>query len=720
MLPQLAVLFVAAVATTEEPQVNFNDQVSAVFRSRCNSCHNADQKKGGLNLETYSSMMQGGGSGKAVEPGDPDGSWLYQLVSHQEEPKMPPNSPKIPDAELDTIRKWIEAGAPEASGSKVVMTKKKGSEFKLDPSAIGKPTGEPAMPKGLSTEPSVLSDHRNPVIALAASPWAPLIAVGGHKQVLLYNADTYRLAAVFPFPEGTIHNLKFTRDGDLLLVAGGRAANVGRVIVFDVKTGERIFEIGKEYDVVLSADISPDRSMIALGGPSKVLRVYNTADGELLYENKKHTDWVTAVAFSPDGVLLASGDRNGGLLVWEAGTGREFYDLRGHGAMITDLAWRLDSNVLASSSTDTTVRQWDMVNNGGQIRSIGAHGAGAEGVSFAKDGRMATAGRDAAPKLWKVDGNGERTYEGFPDVSLRAVFTHDDAKVVASDYSGLVRVYNAVDGTKLAELASNPLSVAARLEAARSELATTETSATETARAVEPLVAAVNAAGAAQAEAQKALAAAEQELATATAAVPPAEQAAAAKAQAATAAPEALSQAIAADKQAIDGLNAATAAVAQAAEAARAASDAAMANPADASLQTKAAEAEAARVASQQAVVSALGRSVDTGNAAKAARTALVKANTEKAAADQALAAARAALDQANAKLPGVKTAADQANAAKTAADQAIAAPQQAAATAAARLAEVKAYIDSLAAEIQAKAPPAAASTTPPAAPVAG
>ena len=46
--------------------------------------------------------------------------------------------------------------------------------------------------------------------------------------------------------------------------------------------------------------------MIALGGPSRVVRIYSTADGELLHEIKKHTDWVYGVEFSPDGVLLAT------------------------------------------------------------------------------------------------------------------------------------------------------------------------------------------------------------------------------------------------------------------------------------------------------------------------------------------------------------------------------------------------------------------------------
>ena len=111
------------------------------------------------------------------------------------------------------------------------------------------------------------------------------------------------------------------------MAGGGRGGHSGRVVLWDVKSGKRIAEVGNEYDVVLAADISPDHTQVALGGPKKIVRVYDTSTGELLYEKNKHTDWITAIEFSPDGVLLATADRSNGLVVWEAFTGREFYFL---------------------------------------------------------------------------------------------------------------------------------------------------------------------------------------------------------------------------------------------------------------------------------------------------------------------------------------------------------------------------------------------------------
>src|SRR5205823_5410690 len=145
--------------------------------------------------------MQGGGSGKVIEPGDLEASTLYQLVSHQDEPTMPPNAPKIPDPEIELIKRWIEGGAAETSGSVTVVKARPKFEFKLDPSSMGRPEGPPAMPEGLSVEPVVVSKRATAIIALAASPWAPLLAVGGHKQVLLYHASSHQLLGVLPFAE---------------------------------------------------------------------------------------------------------------------------------------------------------------------------------------------------------------------------------------------------------------------------------------------------------------------------------------------------------------------------------------------------------------------------------------------------------------------------------------------------------------------------------------
>jgi hypothetical protein len=467
----LVVTCVRAGDAKKAAKITYDEHVAPILRDKCAGCHNPDKSRGGLVVTSYSALMTGGSSGGVIKPGDADGSRLLLLVAHQQQPYMPPKSPMIEAASIETLRKWITGGSPENAGSKLHVVNKPKFDIALTSIVKGKPTGPPPMPTaGLTLEPVVRSPRADAITALASSPWAPLVAVGGQRQVLLYHSDTLELLGVLPFPEGIPHVLRFSRNGSLLLAGGGIGGKSGKVVVWSVKTGERIFTVGDESDCVLGADISADQTQIALGGPGKTIRIYSTKDGQLLREIKKHTDWVYTVEYSPDGVLLATGDRSGGLYVWEAFTGREYFTLRGHTAAITDVSWRDDANVLASSSEDTTIRLWEM-ENGNQIKGWGAHGGGALAVKYTHDKRLVSCGRDHVVRIWDQNGAQQRIFEAFPDEAIRASFSHEGGRVIAGDWSGEIRVWASADGKRLGNLLANPPSIAERLEQAAKDLA---------------------------------------------------------------------------------------------------------------------------------------------------------------------------------------------------------------------------------------------------------
>jgi hypothetical protein len=85
--------------------------VQGIFKKRCGTCHGDRNPKGGFNTTSLADVMQGGDSGSPVTAGDAEGSRLYQLITHADEPKMPPNGNKIPDSELKQIEAWINGGA---------------------------------------------------------------------------------------------------------------------------------------------------------------------------------------------------------------------------------------------------------------------------------------------------------------------------------------------------------------------------------------------------------------------------------------------------------------------------------------------------------------------------------------------------------------------------------------------------------------------------------
>ncbi|MEM0925502.1 MAG: c-type cytochrome domain-containing protein, partial [Planctomycetota bacterium] len=126
--------------------MTFEDHVKPIFRQYCLNCHNQGETQGGLALDTYGSLLEGGGSGEIVyDDGDVDGSRLWQLVNHDDTPVMPPNQDKLPADKLDIIRAWIEGGVLENSGSKA--SKKKSNSFAFVASSGGKPEGPVAMPE---------------------------------------------------------------------------------------------------------------------------------------------------------------------------------------------------------------------------------------------------------------------------------------------------------------------------------------------------------------------------------------------------------------------------------------------------------------------------------------------------------------------------------------------------------------------------------------------
>jgi hypothetical protein len=424
--------FVVAPTRADEPKAGTAkvgyDTVRPILAKRCAKCHSNERPRGELDMSSYATLMQGGVSGKAAVAGKPDESPIYLTVAHLEDPKMPPNSPKLPQSEIDAIRKWIADGLLEKSGDAVTT---------VTPTPV-------AIPDGIA-KPTPLA-RPTPVAALALSPTEPLAAVPGHKQFLVYELPAGKLVGGVPFPEGEVHALRFSRDGKVLIAAGGVGGESGAVVGFEVGTWKRLFTVADPTDAVLAADISTDKTRVVFGGPGRLVKVAQVPDGKIVHTFRKPTDWVLSVGFSPEGLLVAAGDRFGGLFVWEAKSGKEFYTLRGHTKGVTGIAWRADSDALASCSEDGTVRVWDM-HTGTEVAMWEAHPEGALDIAIHRDGALATAGRDGHVRVW--DQKGKRLAEFGPakDTVLKVAFTADAKSVLAGDWSGEVRVWAVADGT---------------------------------------------------------------------------------------------------------------------------------------------------------------------------------------------------------------------------------------------------------------------------------
>lgn len=98
---------------TDQQLEFFEQQVRPLLVKRCYECHSADSKKlqGGLRLDSRARAIKGGDTGPAIVPGDIKKGLLVDAINYGDLYQMPPKS-KMAAAEIATLTKWVEQGAP--------------------------------------------------------------------------------------------------------------------------------------------------------------------------------------------------------------------------------------------------------------------------------------------------------------------------------------------------------------------------------------------------------------------------------------------------------------------------------------------------------------------------------------------------------------------------------------------------------------------------------
>ena len=441
------------LGSEKDEVVTFADDIKPILQKYCLKCHGNDEQNADLNLQNYATLIQGGSAGAVVKAGQSGASVLMQAITSEDDAaRMPPESPPLPEEIINLIAKWIDTGLRETSSSKAMLAKST-LTFTPGASASVKPEGPPAMPVDLP-EVEVASTSRNmAILGLATSPWAPLAAASGYKQIRLFNTDTEEEIGHLLFDPGVPHVLKFSLNGEILMSAGGQPGHSGSVVLYDVKTGEVVGRFGDELDTVLAADMSPDQKLVAFGGPGRIAKVYSTESGEEVYRIDRHTDWVTSVAFSPDGTQIATGDRAGNLYLSSADNGGILLSLESHKGSVRGLSWRSDSKLVASAGDDGRLIWWNAETGFVAMQSTNAHAptrpegysgklqGGALSVQFRKDGGVVSSGRDNRVKVWRASNNQTGSLVLDKGIPIQAAVDYSDKKVIIGDTLGIIRFW---------------------------------------------------------------------------------------------------------------------------------------------------------------------------------------------------------------------------------------------------------------------------------------
>ncbi len=108
----LAAFCLAASAGAQSPTDFFETRVRPVLADNCYACH-ARLQSGGLRVDSREALLEGGDSGPAIVPGDPDGSLLVRAVRHEiEGGEMPRYADPLAARDVEGLVEWIRMGAP--------------------------------------------------------------------------------------------------------------------------------------------------------------------------------------------------------------------------------------------------------------------------------------------------------------------------------------------------------------------------------------------------------------------------------------------------------------------------------------------------------------------------------------------------------------------------------------------------------------------------------
>ena len=423
-------------AADKQP-VSFAKDIAPILLEKCVACHGATQPQGGYQLHHFEALMSPGDSTLApVTPKDVDDSELLRLVSETDKDSwMPKEGERLPQAQIDLIRRWIEEGAkydaedPKAALSSIVPRK-------YDPAP--------------ETYPATL-----PVTALAFSADGKELAAAGYNEITVWNpADGKLLRRISGVAQRT-YGLQYSPNGNLLAVASGTPGQLGEVVLLEAGTGKLVKFLGAMDDVAFDVTFNPDGTKLAASAADRSIRIFDVATGaqERLIED--HADWVLGVAFSPDGKFLASESRDKTSKVFAVESGESQATFNGHGNTVYSVAFSPDGKQVLTAGHDRKIQVWNPA-DGKKVAEIGGFGGEVHEVHVV-DGQVFACSADKSARQFQVaDRKAVRTYGGHGDF-VYALAVHPESKRLATGtFDGEIRIWNIEDGKQLLSFFAAP------------------------------------------------------------------------------------------------------------------------------------------------------------------------------------------------------------------------------------------------------------------------
>ncbi len=416
----IGLMVFAAALLAEDTGPSLVKDVLPIFHENCSGCHATTVTMGSLDLGTYEGIMRGGNNGRIVVPGRSEESRLFLMASGKMKPIMPMDGKLLAAGDLETIRKWIDAGAKAPAKDEAVVVK---ASAKI-----------PSIAPRVAVKAFIYS------LALRQDG---AMAVGGYREVRLMDRNGKVMEKLGGHVDA-VRAVAFSGDGKLLATGGGVPTQKGEIKSWDVATGRVVVAFEGHVDAIYAIAFSPNGKLLATASYDKLIQLWDVATGKPVKTLKDHIDAVYALLFTPDGQRLISGAGDRTIKVWDVASGTRIFTMSEPTDGINAIAIDPQGKRIAAAGQDKSIRIWTLGEKAATLtHTVIAHEDAILRIGWSPDGkRIASTSADKVVKVFVAEDLKElASYPGQSDWVNGLAFSADSTRLVAARFDGSVQVY---------------------------------------------------------------------------------------------------------------------------------------------------------------------------------------------------------------------------------------------------------------------------------------
>ena len=433
---------------------------------------------GGLELDSYESILAGTGRRKVVVSGKGAESALaLRLVDPDEDRRMPLSEEPLRESDRALIGRWIDAGLPrgpapappkmpkdsDEKASRVTAESprpirwRRSTEISV-PLDLKLPDGAAGISKGGAIRIVAKVGPLPPVSSMAFRGDGRILAAGTYGQVVLWDLVEARPARMIGDLPGPVHAVAFSRDGKRLAVGSGIPAKTGVVRIYAVPGGELLHDFAGHDDVVFGLAFRPDGGQIASASFDQSVRVWSLSTGKPDGAFRGHSDFVESVGYTRDGRSILSSGKDRSIKRVDAGTLKEMRTYSGHDDDVLSLAIHPDGTRFVSAGNEPQLRWWNL-DSTQPAKTQGGHSGPVHQLAFSRDGRrLISASGDGSTRIWDgLSGKPLRSLKGTSEWQYSAAISDDGRLAAAGGWDGLIHLWDAESGKLRGTLIQVPL-----------------------------------------------------------------------------------------------------------------------------------------------------------------------------------------------------------------------------------------------------------------------